>query len=263
MRCRDSHAGIFKLAQVSFQLMEKILQNENMTFADVVRQWNYIENILDRTQGQSELSQNYQDFNEARAAFYKKADFVNGYPAATGIGMNTGGIIIDFIAIPGGNDVKIVPIKNPRQVDAHRYSREVLIGDPMTGPGQKAPPKFERAKFVSLHGTPEIYISGTAAILGQETAGQDVEEQTRITIENIRLLISDENLKNCGIELEPAQKTITYIRVYVKEEKDIPAVKRVCEDYYKDVPALYLVSDICRDRLSVEIEGIAKSKNSS
>jgi hypothetical protein len=51
---------------------------------------------------------------------------------------------------------------------------------------------------------------------------------------------------------------ISYLRVYVKEEKYFQDVKAICTKYYPDIPILYLVSDICRDQLLVEIEGVAE-----
>ena len=63
--------------------MKAILEKEGMSFDHVVRQWNYIGNILEIKNG----LQNYQVFNEVRSEFYKKYRTVHGYPAATGIGM--------------------------------------------------------------------------------------------------------------------------------------------------------------------------------
>jgi len=35
-------------------------------------------------------------------------------------------------------------------------------------------------------------------------------------------------------------------------------VKQACEEYYPGIPTLYLISDICRDDLLVELEGVAE-----
>jgi hypothetical protein len=51
---------------------------------------------------------------------------------------------------------------------------------------------------------------------------------------------------------------LSYLRVYVKEEQDMNDVKTVCNKYFPDVPTLYLISDICRDDLLVELEGITE-----
>ncbi|GAB1450806.1 hypothetical protein MASR2M47_08620 [Draconibacterium sp.] len=65
----------------------------------------------------------------------------NGYPAATGIGMNCGGIIIEFLAVQS-DDLKSFPINNPSQIAAHTYSKNVLAGEECM---LKTTPKFERA----------------------------------------------------------------------------------------------------------------------
>ena len=89
-------------------------------------------------------------------------------------------------------------------------------------------------------------------------AENDVEAQTRVTIENIARLISHENLEQHGLKINHNSDPLSYIRVYVKEESDIPKVKKICAAYFEGVPSLYLISDICREKLLVEIEGIVE-----
>ncbi len=247
-------------AKEAFEQMERILENENLNFSDVVRQWNYIENITGSTLLEDGEKQNYQIFNDTRAIYYGTADFKNGYPAATGIGMNCGGVILEFTAVEGSNDMAVIPIKNPHQVNAHQYAQTVLVGDPIKDIPQKAPPKFERAKLLVKNNSYFIYISGTAAIRGQKTAAeQDVETQTLITIENIAKLVSQENLKKYGVQINQDTNPLSLLRVYVKKEIDLPKVKKICTAYFKDAPSLYVVADICRDTLLVEIEGTTAS----
>ena len=91
-----------------------------MVGADYNQQWNYIENIVGTfTDSESEVvKQNYQQFNDVRSQYYGRSDFSQGYPAATGIGMNTGGVVIDFIALHPAPGQIILPLSNPRQIDA-------------------------------------------------------------------------------------------------------------------------------------------------
>jgi len=117
-------------------------------------------------------------------------------------------------------------------------------------------PKFERAKLLSYKDSGLIFISGTAAVVGQATVAEnDVRAQTIATINNISRLISKENLRNHGIILSSEPGPFSYLRAYVKYEKDIPEVKKICRKYYKDIPSQYVVSDICRENLLVELEG--------
>jgi enamine deaminase RidA (YjgF/YER057c/UK114 family) len=260
--------GTHRQAEEAFKQMEQVLSNENVEFSQIVRQWNYIENITGVYPVGDGVRQNYQAFNDIRSSYYGTSDFHQGYPAATGIGMGNGGVVLEFVAVQmiDQNESKnnVIPLKNPDQIDAHRYSQEVLVGRSINGQQPKTTPKFERAKAVKLDPSGMdgyvIYISGTAAIQGQIVAApDDVEEQTRITIANIEKLVALENLENHGLKLNAPQQNVetgySHLRVYVKRESDTPLVKAVCESVYKHVPTIYLVSDICRDALLVEIEG--------
>ncbi len=248
--------GTSSQSRGAFEFMKQVLEKEQMTFSDVVRQWNFIENILGITSDKDGLKQNYQLFNDTRSLYYGAVNFVNGYPAATGIGMNAGGVIIEFIAASSSGELRIVPIVNPNQVDAYRYAQDVLVGHPVSRHLAKAPPKFERAKLLSYKDSGLIFISGTAAVVGQLTVAEnDVRAQTIATINNISRLISRENLKNHGIDIVSDPGPLSYLRAYVKYERDIPEVKQICRKYFGDIPSQYVVSDICRENLLVELEG--------
>ena len=252
-------SSILESAENSFKLMEGILKSEQLSFANVVRQWNYIEKILEINYQKQKMLQNYQVFNDVRSRYYSKNSFSHGYPAATGIGMYAGGVVLEFVAVDHSPAVKVVAIKNPRQLNAYSYSQEVLVGKPVSQTAGKTSPKFERAKFVSFQNQAQVYISGTAAIIGQDSIpAKNAGEQTITTIENIQQLISEMNLQNHNIDLKTAKLTLSYLRVYVKNNKSVEEVKGVCEKYFPQVPTLYLISDICRPELLVEIEGVAE-----
>jgi enamine deaminase RidA (YjgF/YER057c/UK114 family) len=252
-------SSILESAEYSFSLMEGILKSEQLSFAHVVRQWNYIEKILEINYQHQKLLQNYQVFNDVRSQYYSKNSFSHGYPAATGIGMYAGGVVLEFVAVDRSPEVKVVAIKNPRQMNAYPYSQEVLVGKPVNETAGKTSPKFERAKFVSFQNQAQVYISGTAAIIGQESILiKNAGEQTIITIENILQLISEMNLQNHNIDLKADKLTLSYLRVYIKNSNNVEEVKGICEKYFPQVPTLYLISDICRPELLVEIEGVAE-----
>ena len=234
-------------ASLVFKTLQQQLDETGFKISDITRQWNYIEGIVSK----KEDHQNYQVFNDARSQFYQDHFSEKGYPAATGIGMEAGGILIDYLAIKG-NHVTNVPIDNPVQIPAHKYHQDCLMGLP-TG-DRKTTPKFERGRYVSLHGEEIVFVSGTAAITGEKTANQgDVEQQTRITIDNIDRLISKDNLSKSIII--PWDLKFNYLRIYVKERNDLKKVREICEKRYGDVPMVWLQANICRDDLTVEIEG--------
>lgn len=228
----DTHkTTILEQSQNICSTIASIMAEENMPLNSIVRQWNYIERIT----FEDENSQHYQDFNDARSELYGRTAWENGYPAATGIGTISGGIVIDFDAAVGE---PIVHINNELQVAAHAYSKDLLIGEA----SKKTTPKFERAKLCG----DLLYISGTAAIRGEESlTGIMAAEQSVITLENIDELI---RCSKCG-------KAIS-LRVYIKYREDYEQIREVVERYSPN-NALYIFADICRDELLVEIEAIA------
>lgn len=240
-----------KAANAAFDRILKILEQENMTLDNLVRQWNYIGNILQIKNG----FQNYQTFNEVRNEYYRKYRTVNSYPAATGIGMMHGGVVLDFLAIDSKDALKIKPVENPNQINAYEYDQKVLRGLKSRGQTIKHAPQFERALIVINSKVTNLYISGTASIIGQKTIGKgDVREQTIVTIENIKKLTDSERISQLtGGDLNSAGR-FSLIRVYIKNSRDFEAVKTICSEHYPGVPAIYIEADICRDDLLVEIE---------
>ena len=250
---------VYENSNSAFSLMEKILASENMDFSDVVRQWNYIENIT-HIPDMNRNFQHYQIFNDVRSKYYSKANFKNGYPSATGIGSDEGGVIINFIALAGKSKVQISPLMNPGQIDAHKYSQKVLVGKGVFVEDEKSCPKFERGKIVSIPNNYKIYISGTASIIGEETVHPtDVEKQTVTTINNIKNLTKPENLSEYSVVRPAEEFEYSYVRAYVKHKKDIDIVKITCEKHFRSKCFQYLVADICRSDLLVEIEALIES----
>jgi enamine deaminase RidA (YjgF/YER057c/UK114 family) len=176
-----------------------------------------------------------------RSLAYARSTFPAGYPAATGIGQATGGVVLDFVALdaPGAT---VLPLSNPRQTDAHRYSEALLVGESNGAAPAKCTPRFERAKRIVLGGEETTLVSGTAAIVGEESVAKgDVAAQTRTTIDNIAALVGAHRLSR--------------LRAYVKRKGDIATVRRICAEAFGPVPAVYVQADVCREELLVEIEG--------
>ncbi len=234
------------------EILGEILARESMPLTSIVRQWNYIEQIT----AQDACSQHYQAFNDARSDLYARTDWPAGYPAATGIGTHRGGVMVEVDALsPHSRRIRTRSLDNALQVAAHDYSKGVLIG---TDP-QKTTPKFERGKLVSSCFSDHLYVSGTAAIRGERSLSDDeIAEQTVATLENIEYLIGRPNLKKQGIKY-PRKNRITIFRVYLKSEEFLDPARKIVAGRYSGVPVLYLKSDICRDELLVEIEGVAKN----
>lgn len=246
-------------SDAAFALALRILKGEGLSAGNIVRQWNYLEDLLGVRRTPYGRRQNYQEFNDRRRAFYESSSFPAGYPAATGIGADEGGVTLDFRALVPRRGLRIVALSNPLQQDAHRYSQDVLVGDSGGHLPPKASPLFERAKFIGdgLSGT--IYISGTAAIREQATvAAADAAMQTRITIDNIRRLISADNLRRHGLEAIGETGPLSYLRAYVRRGRDMAEVRSICRRTFGDVPAHFIRADICRNGLLMELEGVVR-----
>lgn len=231
------HFSIEAQSIESFRLLGEVMRKEGFPLNHIIRQWNYIERIT----AFDGSDQHYQAFNNIRSEFYSKTEWTNGYPAATGIGANVGGILIDVDAATFKSpDAFATPIDNKLQVAAHSYSKAVLG----TAHQKKTTPKFERAKSITIGDRTLIYISGTAAIRGEESLiGVGIERQLCVTMENIEELIGDAQLK--------------ILRVYLKCKSDYEVAMRLMDSYGLDIPISYMWADVCRDELLIEIEGIA------
>lgn len=236
--CRDQ-------ASTCFSAIDNILSDNSFSMRDIIRQWNYIQDIVRF----DENNQNYQVFNDVRSTYYGNAFTHSGYPAATGIGMNEGGVIIEFIAMQSDEAITFA-VDNPEQIAAHRYSEDVLVGNTCN----KATPKFERARFLKCFDQQMMFISGTAAIKGEQTIGpSNPLEQTEVTISNIKKLYSEQVLIKNHLQFESV--SFNHCRVYLKNETDFNIVEKICRNEFGDIPMVFIQANICRDNLLVEIEG--------
>lgn len=254
----DVRDSIREQSDSIFKRVGEIFSFEGFEVSDIFKQWNYIPQI---TAVDKDNYQHYQAFNDSRTEFYRKGDWSKvGYPAATGIGMDCGAVTVDIIAVKTLNETyRVIPIDNDLQQAAHVYSQGVLIGidgDKIEG---KSTPKFERAK--ALGNAEEGYIcfiSGTAAIRGEESMeGSDAAAQTIQTMENIEHLISDHTCKRYGIELSTKERTIDIARAYVKFSDDTTQIKSEVSKRWHNTQVVYLLADVCREELLVEIEAIS------
>lgn len=239
---RSFSGGIREQSEDIFSQIGKMLYDNGFTTNDIYRQWNYIEQITSMHDGR----QNYQDFNDARSRFYGSVEWEGGYPAATGIGTDCGGVMVEFYAIKGIS-IENHPIDNPLQTSAHSYSQKVLAG--ISDEPVRTTPKFERARLVGK----TVYISGTAAIKGEDSLAIDnAVQQTAETMQIIKKLTSPDNLP-----LKCERTLYTLLRVYIKNDSESEGVVDYMEENYPDVPKHYLIADVCRSELLVEIEGTA------
>ncbi len=224
-------------------------------FGTIARIWNYIPNILSPSKlaTMPEDRERYRQFNAGRAdawAEYGPRDRQGTLlrPAATGIGSHGGPLIIECLT----SHYPVTYIENPRQLPAYTYPKQY---------GTKAP-AFARGSLVTTPQESQLYIAGTASIVGSETLHHnDPTAQVKETFRNITTLIADKNLKKYGekgFKLDDVQ----HYRVYIKNPKDYPAIRKAVEKIIgTQTDVVYLNDDICRQDLLLEIEAIAQRTN--
>jgi len=243
------HDDTRKCAEAAFDIMGEILERENLSFNNIVRQWNFIGDILGMYNG----FQNYQIFNEVRTEYYNKYRTIHGFPAATGVGMKYGSVFLDFCAIKSDETVRIRPVNNPSQVNAYEYGQEVLKGQAPNMSSLNNPSQFERGLLVIRKTVRTLFVSGTVSIIGQEMIGRgDVAEQTMVTIENLRKVADMQRIGNLTGKDDKGKYSL--LRVYIKRQDDFGIVREICNEHFKGSPIVFIEADIYRDDLLTEIE---------
>jgi chorismate lyase / 3-hydroxybenzoate synthase len=141
-----------------------------------------------------------------------------------------------------------VPVENPRQMPAWKYSGRY-------GP---KPPCFARGTVAQIGGQPRLLIGGTASIVGEDSRHiGNVDAQVNETLCNMATLIA-------AARRDPAESTaaalarMTSIRIYVRNATDaaviVSAVEQACR---RDAAIETAIAELCRPELLVEIEAIA------
>src|SRR5690606_26081424 len=107
-------------------------------------------------------------------------------------------------------------------------------------------PSFARATSLTLGGHRQLFVSGTASILGHDTkAAGNLQQQLEITLDNIRHLTA-----TSGLNADP----LGAIRVYLRNADDYAAARAYLATHFPLESVNFLHADICRDNLLVEIE---------
>ena len=209
-------------------------------FAHLLRMWNYFPNINADQNGLERYKRFCLGRHQAFSTYHK--DFASILPAASAVGTAGGPFQVLFLA--GKQQGK--PLENPRQISAYAYP-------PIYGPKS---PSFARA---TLHRTStgcQLFVAGTASIVGHATQHQgDPAKQTLETLSNIDAVL-DRFRSECqeSWRVKPFEG---HLKVFVRNEEDLPTVRKVLEHHeYGKGPILYVLGEMCRKELLVEIEGM-------
>jgi chorismate lyase/3-hydroxybenzoate synthase len=210
----------------------------------LIRVWNYLPEI----NGDAEGDERYRHFNSARQTAFRESgrSTVGTVPAACALGSPAGSpISIYFLA--SRHPPKM--IENPRQVSAYHYPSKFGVHSPV----------FSRACVLSESGGTNLFVSGTASIVGYETIHHgDVRAQTRETLTNIEALVDEANRV-----MGPAHYSMNALKfkVYVRRVSDLAAIEDALSSRLSESTSIvYLHADVCREDLLVEIEATGESR---
>ena len=227
-------------AQQMFDRAAAILRAHGATYADVVRTWIYLSDILDW----------YEQFNEVRNAKYDALGLMPDLsgdggpgplrlPASTGIEGDSpcgAASLMDVLAMAGEARVRpeIVQLTNVKQIDAFQYGSA-----------------FSRGACIREPDVVHIQVSGTAAIneQGESMFPGDAQAQMLWTFANIEALIAQG-----GAVLQD----ICQATVFLKRPQDYAIFRKTAAERGLDeMPAVCVRADVCRDELLFEMDGVA------
>lgn len=212
-------------AQAAYAVIDDILGRYGFIADNVVRYWNYLENIANT----------YQGFNLARDAHFARHG-ITQYPAATGIESYFPGrqlVSLSLEAIAGLVDVRV--LQSDVQGEASEYG-----------------PRFSRGMVVDDHRRQlrKIYISGTSHLgpNGSSIVSAQPTNDVSHTMEAIQHLLFKEG---AGFD------DIAWSIVYCKDRSAYQSFLSLYDSNGWQFPYLPVFVNICRPELRFEMECFA------
>jgi organic radical activating enzyme len=194
----------------------------------------------------------YHLFNAGRyhafKTFFQKEFEGMSIPAASALGSEEKYLKIEFLAVSN----YIAFIENKEQIPGYHYSKKY----------GKRPPLFSRGVIFNNKGQHILLSSGTASVVGEDSChDNDIYEQLGESIQNLRILGSQFNLKKNDIHYGFAIEDIVLFRVYYRHEADRPLLERLVPKFLSPRCKLsFQKADICRKELLVEVEALFVKK---
>jgi len=222
-----------------FDRADRLLRTQDTDYRSVARTWLYLSRILSW----------YGEFNKVRNAKYghfglmPEPDSSNGkgilLPASTGIEGSTptgAAVTMDFLSarLSPGSVIEIHQMTNSKQKDAFKYGSA-----------------FSRAAAIRMPHATWISLSGTAAIdeAGMTMHAGDFKAQMNATLDAIEALIAQEG---AGLG------DLCDLTCFVKLPEHVDAYHEILTHRgLKDLAAVPVLADICRDDLLFEMDGAA------
>jgi len=223
-------------AAAMFDSMQRILASQSADFRSVVRTWIYLDDIVE----------GYDLLNAVRTDKFKSFGLIPGpaeasngnpayLPASTGIGgRNPAGAFCsgDALAVSGRIQISVLPGR--LQPSAYSYGSA-----------------FSRGVCIEEKEYRQIFVSGTAAIdaAGHSLYPRDAEAQISRTLDVVEALIGEKGA---------AFTDLRSATVYLKRAGDLRAYQKIARRRgLPDLPAVFVVADICRDELLFEMDALA------
>jgi len=213
---------------------------QTLGFPYLWRVWNYFPGINKQEQG----LERYRQFCVGRhqALVGNLHGFPGSLPAGTAVGTRSGPLQLYVLA----GTHPAIHLGNPRQVHAYEYPQHY-------GP---CSPSFARATLLQSDMHAQLFISGTASVVGHTSRHIDRPgEQTQETMSNLRALIGHAaDVSGAVPNLQPSRGTF---KVYVRQPEHLGIIQQVLSaSAIAPSRILYLQGDLCRRELLVEIEGV-------
>ena len=206
-------------------------------YPHLVRVWNYMADI---NSGQGD-QERYRQFCLGRLrAFTDNHYRLEQFPAACALGLRGGDTLIYLLAARQ----PVRHFENPLQISAYHYPDRY-------GP---ASPSFARATLARWRCGEQLFISGTASIVGHESLYDDeLLKQVAASCQNVRAV-----MQHAGERIgKPGALRLAIARVYLRHAHHLEPARAEFESQFgAELPVLYLQADICRRELLVEIEGV-------
>jgi chorismate lyase/3-hydroxybenzoate synthase len=226
-----------------YQRLLSVIQQRG--YPHIIRMWNYMPDINNGIDD----NEHYRHFCIGRQQAFQRHQYdQQHYPSACALGHYQGQTIVYLLATkqPGQH------FENPNQQSAYQYPRQY-------GPQS---PSFARATLVNWSNSTQLFISGTASIIGhvsiigsEQSHADNLNTQINTTLANIDQLLAHVS-QQAQLKSSLAASSL---KVYLRHPEDLPVVKtRIEQHFHPDTAILYTHADICRQELLLEIDGICE-----
>lgn len=235
-------AGLQLTTELAYRRLLRHVQE--LGYPYLWRIWNYFPRINENEQG----LERYRQFCVGRhqALAENLHGFPGSLPAGTAVGTRSGPLQLYVLA----GTHPAIHLGNPRQVHAYDYPEHY-------GPRS---PSFARATLLQSDLHTQLFISGTASVVGHESRHIDRPvEQAQETVSNLRALIGHAaDVADAVPGLHPSRGIF---KVYVRQPEHLGIIQQALSaSAIAPSQLLYLQGDLCRLELLVEIEGIVAAE---